>query len=53
MPGTVPSGSTWSGYAAANLRLSGCPGSIGVDQFSISFQSGSSLDAAVSTRTPV
>ncbi len=53
MPGTVSSGSTWSGYACGNLRFNGWPGSIGVDQLSISFQSGVSLDAAVSTSTPV
>ncbi len=40
MPGTVPSGSTWSGYAVGNLRFSGWPAGIGVDQLSISFQSG-------------
>ena len=53
IPGTVPSGNTWSGYARGNLRRSGWPGAIGVDQLSISFQSGWSLDAAVSTSKPV
>ena len=35
------------------MRFNGWPGSIGADQLSISFQSASSLDAAVSTSTPV
>ena len=53
IPGTVASGRSWSGYAVGNLRFSGCPGGIGVAQLSISFQSGCSLDAAVSTSSPV
>jgi hypothetical protein len=53
MPGTADSGSSWSGYAVGNLVFSGCPAAIGADQLSISFQSGLSLDAAVSTNRPV
>ena len=53
MPGTAESGVTWSGYAVGNLRASGWPGAIGDAQLSISFQSGWSLDAAVSTSRPV
>ena len=53
MPGTAASGRSWSGYAVGNFVRSGCPAAIGVDQLSISFQSGLSLDAAVSTSNPV
>ena len=35
IPGTADSGSTWSGYAVVNLRLSGCPAGIGEAQLSV------------------
>ncbi|CAB4595266.1 unannotated protein [freshwater metagenome] len=53
MPGTTASGSSCSGYEPGNLRFNGCPAATGDAQLSISFQSGLSLEAAVSTRSPV
>ena len=49
----LPRAAPGPGTSVGNLRFNGWPAGIGVAQLSISFQSGTSLDAAVSTSSPV